>query len=162
MSRMYSFKLVCKNWIVDCFWQIYPPLLISDWCAKIYQHGGGEGYSGWEKVIQETNMLNLTGNENNEVSSVRVNPGCTLQLFDEHNNVGLLENHTADVSFLSAYNDRVSSLSCTCQGMIFRTLKTDSKKWHSIDIVFFWGYGQLGCVTLGMGINTIVLEYVFF
>ena len=65
-------------------------------------------------MIQETNMLNLTGNENNEVSSVRVNPGCTLKLFDEHNNVGLLENHTADASFLSAYNDRVSSLSCSC------------------------------------------------
>ena len=94
------------------------PLLISDWCAKIYQHGGSEGYSGWEKVIQETSILNLPGNENNEVSSVRVHPGCTLKLFNEHKNVELLDSLTTDVWFLEDYNDQVSSLSCTCQGMI--------------------------------------------
>ena len=131
MFTIWSFILVFKNWIVDCFWQIYPPLLISDWCAKIFQHGY---YGGWEKVIQETSMLDLTGNKNNEVSSVSVHPSCTLKLFNEHNNVGLLDSLTVDVRFLSAYNDQVSSLSCTCQGMIFRTLKTDSKKvtlnWH--------------------------------
>ena len=74
-------------------------------------------------MIQETSMLDLTGNENNEVSSVRVHPGCTLYLFDEHNNVGYLDSLTADVSFLT-YNDQVSSLSCGCQGMIFRTKNT--------------------------------------
>ena len=79
-------------------------------------------------MIQETSMLDLIGNKNNDVSSVRVHPGCTLKLFNEHNNVGLLDSLTGNVTFLSAYNDRVSSLSCTCQGMIFRTLKTDSKK----------------------------------
>ena len=106
-------------------------LLISDWCAKIYQHAAYSQTAhggGWEKVIQETSMLDLIGNKNNDVSSVRVHPGCTLKLFNEHNNVGLLDSLTANVTFLSAYNDRVSSLSCTCQGMIFRTLKTDSKK----------------------------------
>ena len=73
---------------------------------------------GWEKVIQETGMLNLIGNENNEVSSILVHPNCTLKLFNEHNNVGLLDSLTADVWFLSAYNDQVSSLSCTCQGTV--------------------------------------------
>ena len=87
--------------------------MISDWCAKIYRDSG---YSGWEKVIQETSMLDLTGNENNQASSVRVYPGCTLKLFNEHNNGGLLYSLTAGVTFLSAYNDQVSSLSCTCQG----------------------------------------------
>ena len=72
----------------------------------------------WEKVVGETSMLDLTGNENNHASSVRVKPGCHLKLFDDHNNVGLLYSLTADVSFLSAYNDQVSSLLCTCQGMI--------------------------------------------
>ena len=95
--------------------QIHPPLLISDWCAKIYRH---INYGGWEKVIQETNMLDLRGSKNNHASAVKVYPGCTLKLFNEHNNVGLLESHTTDVSFLSAYNDEVSSLSCTCPGMI--------------------------------------------
>ena len=69
-------------------------------------------------MIQETSMLDLTGNENNEASSVRVHPGCTLKLFNGHNNVGLLDSLTTDVSFLEDYNDQVSSLSCTCQGMI--------------------------------------------
>ena len=67
-------------------------------------------------MIQETSSLDLTGNENNGASSVRVHPGCTLKLFNENNNVGLLYSLTADVSFLSAYNDQVSSLSCNCQG----------------------------------------------
>ena len=69
-------------------------------------------------MIQETSMLDLTGNENNHASSVKVRPGCTLKLFKEHNIVGLLDSLTADVSFLEDYNDQVSSLSCTCQGMI--------------------------------------------
>ena len=68
-------------------------------------------------MIQETSFKQLTGNENNEASSVRVYPGCTLKLFNGHNNAELLDSLTADVSFLSAYNDQVSSLSCTCQGM---------------------------------------------
>jgi hypothetical protein len=66
-------------------------------------------------------MLDLIGDDNNVVSSVRVYPGCTLKLFNDHNNVGLLDFFTADVSFLEDYNDQVSSLSCTCQGMISNT-----------------------------------------
>ena len=89
-------------------------------------------------MIQETSMLDLIGNQNNDISSVNVHPGCTLKLFNEHNNVELLYSLTADGSFLSAYNDQVSSLSCTCQGMIFRTLKTDSKKVTlNLHCVFF-------------------------
>ena len=68
-------------------------------------------------MIQETSNLGLT-NENDQTSSVRVKPGCTLDLFRDYNNGVLLSSLTADVSFLSAYNDQVSSLSCTCQGMI--------------------------------------------
>ena len=130
MFTIWSFILVFQNWIVDCFWQIYPPLLISDWCAKIYQHGY---YGGWEKVIQETSMLDLTGNKNNEVSSVSVHPSCTLKLFNEHNNVELLYSLTADVSFLGAYNDQVSSLSCTCQGTVAIRYVTTSqiRTWRS-------------------------------
>ena len=67
-------------------------------------------------MIQETSSLDLTGNENNGASSVRVHPGCTLKLFNEYNNVELLDSLTADVSALSDYNDQVSSLSCNCQG----------------------------------------------
>ena len=87
--------------------------LISDWCAKYYEHSN---FNGWEKVIGETSQLDLTGNENNQASSVRVRPSCTLSLFEDHDNVGLLDSLTADVSLLS-YDDQVSSVSCTCQGM---------------------------------------------
>ena len=70
-------------------------------------------------MIPETNMLDLIANDNNVVSSVRVYPGCTLKLFNEHNNVGLLNTFTTDVSFVGlGSNDQASSLSCTCQGMI--------------------------------------------
>ena len=101
--------------------------LISDWCAKIFRSAD---YGGWEKVIPETSMLDLTGNENNEASSVRVYPGCTLKLFNEHNNVGLLDSLIADVSYLSAYNDQVSSLSCTCRGMIITHLEPYFKRQY--------------------------------
>ena len=67
-------------------------------------------------MIGETSQLDLTGNENNQASSVRVRPSCTLTLFEDHDNVGLLDSLTADVSLLS-YDDQVSSVSCTCQGM---------------------------------------------
>ena len=69
-------------------------------------------------MIPETNMLDLIGDDNNVVSSVRVYPGCSLKLFKEHYNVGLLSSFSADIDFLSGYNDQASSLSCTCQGMI--------------------------------------------
>ena len=67
-------------------------------------------------MVGETSQLDLTGNENDETSSVRVRPSCTLTLFEDYNNVGLLGSLTADVSLLS-YNDQVSSVSCTCQGI---------------------------------------------
>ena len=95
--------------------------MISDWCAKIYQHDYKKlNKKGWEKVVGETSQLNLRGIENNHASSTRVRPGCTLKLFEDYNNVGLLDTLTKDVSFLSAdkpYNDQVSSLSCSCQGI---------------------------------------------
>ena len=67
-------------------------------------------------MVGETNQLDLIGNENDQASSVRVRPSCTLKLFKHGNNVGLLDSLTSDVSVLS-YNDQVSSVSCTCRGM---------------------------------------------
>ena len=68
-------------------------------------------------MVGETSQLDLTENENDQASSVRVRPSCTLKLFNYHDNVGLLNSLTADVSLLS-YNDQVSSVSCTCQGKV--------------------------------------------
>ena len=84
--------------------------LISDWCAKIYEH---DDINGWEKVVGETSQLNLDGNEDDQLTSVRIRPGCTLDLFDNWNNDGFLGSLTSNVSLVN-YNDKVSSLSCTC------------------------------------------------
>ena len=77
-------------------------------------------FKGWEKVVGETTQLDLTGNENNQLSSVRVRPGCTLHLFKNSNNDGSKESVTSDVRYYAfpginhGLNDQVSSLSCTC------------------------------------------------
>ena len=92
--------------------------MISDWCAKLYYNAYyNSNHLGWEKVVGEISQFDLTGNKNDQASSVKVKPGCTLKLFKDHDNVGLLYSLTADVPFLSAHNDQVSSLSCTCQGI---------------------------------------------
>ena len=64
-------------------------------------------------MVGETTQLDLTGNENNQLSSVRVRPGCTLHLFKNSNNDGSKKSLKSDVSLVN-YNDKVSSLSCTC------------------------------------------------
>ena len=81
-------------------------------------------------MVGETSQLDLMGNENNHASSARVKPGCTLKLFQDYNNVGLLDSLIADVSYLSAYNDQVSSISCTCQGMIITHLDPYFKRQY--------------------------------
>jgi hypothetical protein len=84
----------------------------SDWCAKIYEDAK---FNGWEKVVFSMTRLDLTGNENDQLTSVRVRPGCTLHLFKNSNNDGFLESLTSDISYHGTiYNDQVSSLSCTC------------------------------------------------
>ena len=84
--------------------------MISDWCSKVYEH---DDFNGWEIAVGETTQLDLTGNEEDELTSVRVRPGCTLNLFENLYNEGLLGSLTSDVSLVN-YNDKVSSLSCTC------------------------------------------------
>ena len=85
--------------------------MILDWCAKLYEDSG---FNGWEKVVGETTQLDLTGNENNQLTSVGVRPGCTLHLFKNSNNDGFLVSLISDESYLADNNDQVSSLSCTC------------------------------------------------
>ena len=64
-------------------------------------------------MVGETSQLNLDGNEDDQLTSVRIRPGCTLDLFDNWNNDGFLGSLTSNVSLVN-YNDKVSSLSCTC------------------------------------------------
>ena len=91
--------------------------LIPDWCAKIYEPSNFT--NPLYKVVGETTQLDLTENEEDELTSVKVRPGCTLHLFKNSNNDGFsgsLTNITGDVKHHEGYgrNDQVSSLSCTC------------------------------------------------
>ena len=99
-------------WFAHLNWNLF---LISDWCAKYYEHGN---FKGWEKVAGETSQLNLPSDENNKISSIRVQHGCIIELFNHHNSVELLDTLPSphDKTDLKTYNDKVSSLSCTCQG----------------------------------------------
>ena len=89
--------------------------VISDWCAILYEH---KDFKGWSKVIRVTSLLDLGGTiYDNAITSVRVRPGdsCILGLY-EHWGVGLLESRTDDDKELNDdKNDKVSSVSCTCQ-----------------------------------------------
>ena len=77
-----------------------------------------DNFGGWEKVVGETSQLDITGSEQDAISSVRVRPSCTLKLFENYNNDVLLDTLTDDVSLLSnGVNDEASSLSCACTGM---------------------------------------------
>ena len=88
----------------------------TGWCAKYYE---GSNFNGAEVVVGEISH-EVPTNKNDKTSSVRVKPGCTLKLFENSNNVGLLDTLTADASFLSDLipnsDNKVSSLSCTCKG----------------------------------------------
>ena len=88
----------------------------AGWCAKYYE---GSDFNGEEVVVGEISH-EIPTNKNDKTSSVRVKPGCTLKLFENSNNVGLLDTLTSDASFLSDRSrNKISSLSCTCKGMIF-------------------------------------------
>merc|ERR1711892_276721 len=82
-----------------------------DWCAKLYQHNW---YNGWQMVVGAERRINHLKHLNDQTSSVRVRHGCTLKLFKHVNYDWLLGSLTHDVSALPAYNDQVSSLTCTC------------------------------------------------
>ena len=93
-------------------------------------------------MVGETSQVNLIGNENDQTSSVRVRPGCTLKLFKHINYDWLLGSLTYDVSALTAYNDQVSSLTCTCTGtsMYTRPGLVSLKKGDLVWSTQLWGY----------------------
>jgi len=92
----------------------------KDWCAKLYQHYWYNHYYnyGWLKVVGAGSRLDLHSYLNDQTSSVRVRPGCTLKLFKHKNCDWLLRSFTSDVNAFTAYNgnfnDQASSLTCTC------------------------------------------------
>ena len=107
----------CKDYKVN---YCCAPKQNSDWCAKLYQHYWYNHYYnyGWLKVVGAGSRLDLHSYLNDQTSSVRVRPGCTLKLFKHKNCDWLLRSFTSDVNAFTAYNgnfnDQASSLTCTC------------------------------------------------
>ena len=80
----------------------------------MYEH---HDFNGWEIEVRETSQFDLIGSEDDEASSVKVNSGCTLKLFENHQSINELASLTADISDFNdtTYQDKVSSVSCSCQ-----------------------------------------------
>ena len=96
-------------------------ILANDWCAKVYEE---IYYSGWEYIISKSNNGSFFGTDkDNEVSSVKVNSGCTLKGYEGYHLNDLIFTYTNDEARLtmhSGQNDYLTSYTCTCapQGMI--------------------------------------------
>ena len=83
------------------------------WCAKIYKHGSFDDLMITTGITTDGEM---SSENNDETSSVKVDEGCTLTLFKDYRQEGLLGTHTEDSTSLGDYNDQVSSYTCDCQG----------------------------------------------
>ena len=82
-------------------------------CAQLYSH---ISFGPPRIIIPETPGLDLSPSFNDQASSAIVTPGCILSLYQDFQEVNLLDTLTADTVFFDAYNDEVSSVTCTCQG----------------------------------------------
>ena len=92
---------------------------MSVWCAKLYQDWN---FLGLEVSIFE-GATNLGLDHDDDVSSIKINSGCELKLYQHINVDGYLDTLTTDDTFISAYNDQVSSARCTCtSGNILKVL----------------------------------------
>ena len=77
-------------------------------------------YKGESHEIMETNHFHLPKNWNNKVSSVKVSDGCTLDLFKHHKKSVLLDIVVENGNLFKGYNDKVTSVSCTCQSKFYK------------------------------------------
>ena len=78
-------------------------------------------FGGAKLYIEETDELNFAHDWIHVVSSVRITQGCTLELYEGHNRIGLLDTITEDVWLLDDTNDMARSVSCTCEGKFWQS-----------------------------------------
>ena len=86
-----------------------------DICARLYDDGK---WNGTSIALGETKSFNIYLND--QVSSVNVSRGCTLELYQDFNKNDLLGTFTEDIDFSddSTINNKASSASCSCIGKI--------------------------------------------
>ena len=74
-------------------------LTLTDWCAKLYEHGK---FTGWEFIATETNghvKSFIASSKDNAVSSIKVRNGCQLTAYQETNGENPLFTINKDLSF---------------------------------------------------------------
>ena len=111
---------------------------LTDWCAKLYEHGK---FTGWEFIATETNENGVNGvksfiasSKNNAVSSIKVRNGCQLTAYQETNGENPLFTINKDLSFDLSTNDKLSSYSCTCDtGKYFSHSNTTNPTCNKLD-----------------------------
>lgn len=84
------------------------------YCAKIYQH---QNYKGKKRIVNpggQINNLSDFNDWNDAISSVKVAPGCRINLFQHSHFRGLSNLYTYSTPNVGAYNNAFSSLTCRC------------------------------------------------
>ena len=108
-------------------------------CAKVYEN---IEYDGWMAILPETSQGSFfeDPDKDNEVSSVKIRPGCTLKGYDGKGQDSLIFTYTNDEPslFMKPENDRMTSYSCSCQaqGMHLCNLQILFKHLKSVYIIF--------------------------
>ena len=86
--------------------------LRSSNCATLFQHWK---YQGSSKNIKATEYFRLSGIWNDYVSSLTVNQGCRLTVYEHTLGGGESKTFTEDDDWVGGqWNDKMSSLSCDC------------------------------------------------
>jgi len=84
-------------------------------CAKLYRHGFSTVRADVLFVYSGT-KVDLKAAFNNAVSSIKIQPGCTLMAYKQSNYGEFMFKATSDMSELdSTDNDKISSVKCFCE-----------------------------------------------
>jgi hypothetical protein len=81
-------------------------------CATLYEH---IDYKGDKRHIGTGTVKWIGGIWNDQVSSIRVAPGCALNAYEHVNLRGDQKSFSGSIPWVGeGWNDKISSLVCTC------------------------------------------------
>ena len=87
-------------------------------CASLYQN---RNYGGWKEDVKEGE--GQIRHINDQVSSVRVRPGCTFKAYRNFNFDHEMFTSTEDnPSLHDSHNDHMSAYRCSCAGKYFNMI----------------------------------------
>ena len=87
----------------------------AETCARLYEHSN---YGGEVKEVPSgANVNNIGSLWNDKVSSVKVEPGCALNVWEHENFGGRNKTYAGALPFVGGdFNDIITSYTCTCGG----------------------------------------------